>query len=362
MSDNKRYYWLKLKAGFFDEKTTKYLRVLPDGDKLVIVYLQMQLKSLTTNGLLKYDKLFPVVEEELALLLDEDVNIVKFTVQALIKANAASILDDGSIVLLAMKDLIGYETASAQRSREYRVNKSSKKALQCNNNATKVQHKTNVEKEKELELEKEKDIVGKTKRFSPPSLEEVNEYVKEKGYEIDSEYFIDYYTSNGWMAGRNKMKDWKAAIRNWAKRESNKKNPKETLMTKQQREDFEELLAIYPKKQRVDVAERVYLDAIKSGISHETIKNGVMSFAGYCKLSGLEYQFIPNMGTWFENKRWKDDYTVIEREPIKKKSRYETVNEKNNRAFAEFLKDEDLSDLPQVYEDCLKGLTEGFHV
>ena len=56
-------------------------------------------------------------------------------------------------------------------------------------------------------------------RFSPPSVEDVREYCKEKGYNVDPERFVDYYTSNGWKVGRNPMKDWKAAARTWAKKE-----------------------------------------------------------------------------------------------------------------------------------------------
>lgn len=55
------------------------------------------------------------------------------------------------------------------------------------------------------------------RRFTPPTLEEVKAYCEEYGKMIDCEKFIDYYTSNGWMVGRNHMKDWKAAVRNWAK-------------------------------------------------------------------------------------------------------------------------------------------------
>lgn len=54
-------------------------------------------------------------------------------------------------------------------------------------------------------------------RFIPPSVEEVREFCQEKNHSIDPEKFVDYYTSNGWMVGRNKMKDWKAAVRSWAK-------------------------------------------------------------------------------------------------------------------------------------------------
>ena len=55
---------------------------------------------------------------------------------------------------------------------------------------------------------------GKTK-FSPPTLEEVRAYCIERGNNVDPQRFVDYYTANGWKVGRNSMKDWKAAVRNW---------------------------------------------------------------------------------------------------------------------------------------------------
>lgn len=55
----------------------------------------------------------------------------------------------------------------------------------------------------------------KRKRFVPPTLEEVQAYCKERRNSVDAEKFIDYYTSNGWCVGKNKMKDWKAAVRTW---------------------------------------------------------------------------------------------------------------------------------------------------
>jgi hypothetical protein len=56
-----------------------------------------------------------------------------------------------------------------------------------------------------------------TKRFSPPTLDEVTDYCYERGNQVDPHRFIDYYTANGWMVGKNKMKDWKAAVRTWEK-------------------------------------------------------------------------------------------------------------------------------------------------
>ena len=57
------------------------------------------------------------------------------------------------------------------------------------------------------------------RRFTPPSAEEVMCYCQERGNCVDAVRFVDYYESNGWMVGRNKMKDWKAAVRSWERKE-----------------------------------------------------------------------------------------------------------------------------------------------
>lgn len=61
---------------------------------------------------------------------------------------------------------------------------------------------------------------NKNRRFTPPSLEEVQTYCKERNNSVNAESFIDFYESKGWMIGKNKMKDWKAAVRNWEKKET----------------------------------------------------------------------------------------------------------------------------------------------
>ena len=57
-------------------------------------------------------------------------------------------------------------------------------------------------------------------RFSPPSVDDVRAYCAENGYGIDPERFVDFYKSNGWMVGKNHMKDWKAAVRSWERKEN----------------------------------------------------------------------------------------------------------------------------------------------
>lgn len=57
-------------------------------------------------------------------------------------------------------------------------------------------------------------------RFSPPTVDEVREYCRERGNGIDAEQFVDFYESKNWMIGKNKMKDWRASVRNWERRDA----------------------------------------------------------------------------------------------------------------------------------------------
>lgn len=65
--------------------------------------------------------------------------------------------------------------------------------------------------------EKEDNKLSSKKKFTPPSIEEVVEYVKEKGYHFDAESFFVFYESKGWMVGKNKMTKWKMACATWEK-------------------------------------------------------------------------------------------------------------------------------------------------
>lgn len=60
------------------------------------------------------------------------------------------------------------------------------------------------------------------KRFVPPTVDEVRAYCQDRQNGVDPQRFVDYYTSNGWMVGKNKMKDWKAAVRTWEKNTTQK--------------------------------------------------------------------------------------------------------------------------------------------
>lgn len=74
---------------------------------------------------------------------------------------------------------------------------------------------------KEVKKEKNNNI----KRFTPPTYEQVSTYCKERNNTVDAERFYDFYESKGWMVGKNKMKDWKAAVRNWERSSKQETKP-----------------------------------------------------------------------------------------------------------------------------------------
>ncbi len=79
-----------------------------------------------------------------------------------------------------------------------------------NNPKTTPNVNVNVNENENVDAEK-----NTKKKFIAPSLLEVEDYCRQRGSCVDPNKFVDYYVSNGWMVGKNKMKDWRAAVRNW---------------------------------------------------------------------------------------------------------------------------------------------------
>lgn len=81
----------------------------------------------------------------------------------------------------------------------------------CGENALALQGKPLPSKENTNKETTSKEY----KRFTPPTLEEVKAYCKERNNNVDADRWMNYYTANGWKVGKNPMKDWKAAVRTW---------------------------------------------------------------------------------------------------------------------------------------------------
>ena len=152
MADVKKYYWLKLKDTFFNEKEIKKLRKIAGGDTYTVIYLKLQLLSVKTGGKLCFEGVEDTFEEELSLILDEDVDNVKITLAFLQRHRLIEEIGDNEYLLPEAVHAIGSEGDSAERVRRFR----NKKALQCNDDVTEVKRLvTSCNTEIEIELEKD---------------------------------------------------------------------------------------------------------------------------------------------------------------------------------------------------------------
>lgn len=216
-----RYYWLKLQQDFFSSKRIKKMRRLPGGDTLTIIYLKMQLLSLKTDGVLKYAGLEQSFAEELALDLDEDTESVQLALSYMQSVGLIETSDNISFLLPYVVENTGSEGSSAQRMRTLREKQKTLPGVtMCEQSANNVRHcdgEKDKEKEKDIEKSKSKN------KYMNPTVEEVQEYITEKGYHFSAEDFVAFYESNGWKVGRNPMKSWKAACRTWESNYSKRK-------------------------------------------------------------------------------------------------------------------------------------------
>lgn len=147
---NKRYYWIQLAQDFFKSKEMKLLRKIAGGDTHTIIYLKMMLISLEDGGHIYYDGLADNLAEEIALVIDENVEDIKITLIFLESKGLLTRKNDRDYFLEQVPEMVGSETASTRRSRKHRE----LSALHCNTIATTC----NGDIEKDIDTEIEKDV------------------------------------------------------------------------------------------------------------------------------------------------------------------------------------------------------------
>lgn len=159
MAKTKRYFWLKLKEDFFNQKEIKLLRKIAGGDTYTIIYLKLLLLSLKNDGKIYFDGLTDEFSEEVALEIDESVENVQVTMQFLQKKGliAFDTEHQDEFELTNIASMIGSETDKAAMMRRKRAREKEQKQLNGNNVTAELPDRyTEIEKEKEIDLEKEK--------------------------------------------------------------------------------------------------------------------------------------------------------------------------------------------------------------
>lgn len=225
--------WIKLYTNMLNNKKIKRIRKMPEGNNVILiwVFLIAEAGKCNKDGGLYLTNVIPFSVDDLAIEFDFEKDTMNLALSILEKFEMIELYDD--VIFIKNWDeyqnIDGLEKIREQTRLRVAKTRAKKKNLvlleECNATCNVTVTQCNAI---ELELEEDKEI-KKGVGFHPPSLIEVSEYCASRKNNIDAEQFIDFYKSKGWMVGKTKMKDWKASVRTWEKRNKDTNDEKGEL-------------------------------------------------------------------------------------------------------------------------------------
>lgn len=264
--------WIKLDVNMFDNRKIKQIRTLPEGDSLCIIWLQLLCLAgiVNDNGSIYLTPEIPYTEEMLSTSFNEPINTIRLALETFSRFGMVEIIDN--IIYVSnwekYQNIDGMEKIRQQtRQRVSNYREKQKQIGNVTSNVTvTLRNATDIDKEEDKN--KNKNI-----RFSKPTMAEVVAYISENNYNVDADRWYSYYESNGWMVGRNHMKDWKACVRQWNSREKkNSKLPDFTYKsTDNLADDFKAELKHIEEKKRIEERKPITDATIEAWL--EEIKN-----------------------------------------------------------------------------------------
>ena len=235
--------WIKIATDVFDNRKIKQIEDLPDADTIIVIWFKLLCLAGVCNadGIVYFTPDIPYTDQMLAKQFNRPLKTIQLALNVFQQYRMIEIVDSFLCISSWSKyqSVDGLEKVREQNRIRQRNWYEKKKALLDSNvrpNVRLTQPNTTdkeLEKEEETERELKEDTPSKegvyvtkppTKRFTQPTREEVQQYITEQGYHVDADRFVDYYTSNGWMVGKNHMKDWKAAVRTWERKSKQTEN------------------------------------------------------------------------------------------------------------------------------------------
>ena len=158
MADNQKYYYMRLKEGFFEEDAIKIIESMPDGYLYSNILLKLYLKSLKYNGKLMFNERIPYNPDVLAAITHHQVGTIEKALKLFKEMDLIEILDNGAIYMLDIQNLIGKSSTEAERKKQYRARIEAEKAQILGIGQMSGQKPLEIDIEIEKEKEKEKEI------------------------------------------------------------------------------------------------------------------------------------------------------------------------------------------------------------
>ena len=152
MADDNKYYYMRLKEGFFEEDAVKIIEAMPDGYLYSNILLKLYLKSLKFSGKLMYNERIPYNPTVLATITGHKVGVIEKSLRVFQDLDLIEVLDNGAIYMLDIQNLIGKSSTEADRKREYRAKIEAEKALLLTDGQMSGHFSPEIEIEKEIEI------------------------------------------------------------------------------------------------------------------------------------------------------------------------------------------------------------------
>ncbi len=231
--------WIKLATNIFDNRKIKQIETLPESDAIIVMWIKLLCLagSINDNGCIYFTKEIPYTEQMLSTQFNMPLTTVQLALQTFEQFGMVEVID--SIMMISnwekYQNVEGLEKIREQTRIRVANHRSKQKQLECNvtSNATVTEcNATDIEEDKKEDIKNKKKEINKSKRFKKPSVEEIETYCNERNNNINPNAFYDYYESKDWMIGKNRMKDWKAAIRTWERNTGGKNEKKGINITK----------------------------------------------------------------------------------------------------------------------------------
>ena len=162
MSDNRKYYYLKLKENYFDDDSIVLLESMQDGVLYSNILLKLYLKSLKHGGKLQLDENIPYTAQMIATITRQQIGTVERALQIFLKLGLVEVLDSGTFYMSNIELLIGQSSTEAERKRAARLQNKALSAPRTNGGHLSDIRPPEIEIELEKEIEIEKEREGET--------------------------------------------------------------------------------------------------------------------------------------------------------------------------------------------------------
>lgn len=247
--------WIKIVVDIFNDEKMLLIEQLPEADSIMVCWFKLLCLAGTQNndGVLMLNNRIAYTDEMLAAVFRRPLQTVRLALATFEEFGMVEIVN-GAICIPNWgkhQNIDGIDKVREQTRKRVKEYRDRQKLLAAGSNVTSTVTVTDcngIEEDKEIDKKKKKNI-----SFIPPTVDEIRAYCEEKGYDIDAEYFWNYYNSSNWTRKNgDPVLNWKQTVITWAKKDQEK--PKRNKVT---------TAANYKPPQQIDLS---LLDKIKGAI------------------------------------------------------------------------------------------------